>query len=164
MKQLDVKGQTIIKTNYEIVKVVDGDGIIAKNIISNKEEEIRFYGIDAPELTPCKKLKQDERETHLSGRFLIELAHQSYEFLRTKAKIGKRITLIQEVGNEQDPYGRTLAYVVLPNGNTLNEIMVKNGFAKPYDKLYCSELPKYQELNLMAKTRKKGLYLHVDRF
>ena len=86
MKQLDVKSQTTIKTNYEIVKVVDGDGIIAKNLISNKEEEIRFYGIDAPELTPCKKLKQDERETHLSGRFLMELAHQSYEFLRKRAK------------------------------------------------------------------------------
>ncbi len=87
MKQLDVKCQTTIKTNYEIVKVVDGDGIIAKNIISNKEEEIRFYGIDAPELTPCKKLKQDERETHLSGRFLMELALQSYQFLISKAKI-----------------------------------------------------------------------------
>ena len=164
MKQLDVKCQTSIKTNYEIVKVVDGDGIIAKNIISNKEEEIRFYGIDAPELTPCKKLKQDERETHLSGRFLMELAHQSYKFLRKRAKIGKRITLIQEVGNEKDPYGRTLAYVVLPNGKTLNEIMVKKGFAKPYDKLYCSELPKYQELNLRAKMKKKGLYSLIDRF
>jgi micrococcal nuclease len=52
MKQLDVKCQITIKTNYEIVKVVDGDGIIAKNLISNKEEEIRFYGIDVPELTP----------------------------------------------------------------------------------------------------------------
>lgn len=144
--------------------MVDGDGIIVKNSISNKEEEVRFYGIDAPELTPCKKLKQDERETHLPGRFLMELAHKSYEFLRKRAKIGKRITLIQEVGNEQDPYGRTLAYVVLPNGKTLNEIMVKKGFAKPYDKLYCSELPKYQELNLKAKSKKKGLYAVVDRF
>lgn len=162
--QIDVNAQTIIKTNYEIVKVVDGDGIIAKNLISNKEEEIRFYGIDAPELTPCKKLKQDERETHLPGRFLMELAHQSYNFLKKRAKIGKRITLIQEVGNEKDPYGRTLAYVVLPNGKTLNEIMVKKGFAKPYNKLYCSELPKYQELNLRAKTKKKGLYSLVDMF
>jgi micrococcal nuclease len=164
LKQIAVKSQTRIKTNYEIVKVVDGDGIIVKNSISNKEEEVRFYGIDAPELTPCKKLKQDERETHLPGRFLMELAHKSYEFLRKRAKIGKRITLIQEVGNEQDPYGRTLAYVVLPNGKTLNEIMVKKGFAKPYDKLYCSELPKYQELNLKAKSKKKGLYAVVDRF
>jgi micrococcal nuclease len=162
--QIDVNAQTIIKTNYKIVKVVDGDGIIAKSLISNKEEEIRFYGIDAPELIPCKKLKQDERETHLPGRFLMELAHQSYEFLRSKAKIGKKITLIQELGNEKDPYGRTLAYVLLPNGKTLNEIMVEKGFAKPYNKLYCSELPKYQELNLRAKMKKKGLYSLVDMF
>lgn len=164
MKQFEVKCQIVVKTNYEIVKVVDGDGIIAKNIISNKQEEIRLYGIDAPELTPCKKLKQDERETNLSGRFLMELAYQSYEYLRIQAKIGMRITLIQEVGKEQDLYGRTLAYVILPNGNNLNEIMVESGFAKPYDKLYCCQLPKYQELNLSAKTRKKGLYLLVDRF
>jgi micrococcal nuclease len=164
MMQIEAKCQTIIKTNYEIVKVVDGDGIIAKNLISNKEEEIRFYGIDAPELTNCKKLKQDELETHLPSRFLMELGHQAYQYLISKAEIGSKVTLIQEVGNEIDPYGRTLAYVVLADGSTLNEIMVSNGFAKPYSKLYCSELPKYQELNLWAKTTKKGLYLLVDRF
>lgn len=162
--QLSAKGQMIIKTNYEIVKVVDGDGLIVRSIISKQEEEIRFYGIDAPELSPCKKLKQDERETHLPGRLLMEFARQSYNFLKEIACIGENITLVQEAGNQKDRYGRTLAYVTLPNGNVLNELMVKNGFAKPYDKLYCSELPKYQELNLKAMTDKKGLYSHVNRF
>lgn len=162
--QLSAKGQMIIKTNYEIVKVVDGDGLIVRSIISKQEEEIRFYGIDAPELSPCKKLKQDERETHLPGRLLMEFARQSYNFLKEIACIGENITLVQEAGNQKDRYGRTLAYVTLPNGNVLNELMVENGFAKPYDKLYCSELPKYQELNLKAMTNKKGLYSHVNRF
>lgn len=162
--QLSAKGQMIIKTNYEIVKVVDGDGLIVRSIISKQEEEIRFYGIDAPELSPCKKLKQDERETHLPGRLLMEFARQSYNFLKEIACIGENITLVQEAGNQKDRYGRTLAYVTLPNGNVINELMVKNGFAKPYDKLYCSELPKYQELNLKAMTDKKGLYSHVNRF
>lgn len=162
--QLSAKGQMIIKTKYEIVKVVDGDGLIVRSIISKQEEEIRFYGIDAPELSPCKKLKQDERETHLPGRLLMEFARQSYNFLKEIACIGENITLVQEAGNQKDRYGRTLAYVILTNGNVLNELMVKNGFAKPYDKLYCSELPKYQELNLKAMTDKKGLYSHVNRF
>lgn len=107
---------------------------------------------------------QDEKETQLPGRLLIELGQQSYEFLKEFAQPGTAVTLIQEAGNEIDLYGRTLAYVVLSNGDTLNEYMVSNGFAKPYDKLYCSELPKYQELNLIAKSLKKGLYSSVDRF
>lgn len=160
---MSAKGQMIIKTHFEIVKVVDGDGLIVRNIFNKKEEEIRFYGIDAPELSPCKKLKQDEIETQLPGKFLMELGRMSYEFLIKKADIGKPVTLIQESGNETDKYGRTLAYVVLPNGKTLNEIMIKQGYAKPYEKIYCEELPKYQELNLKAKSKKKGLYLLTDR-
>ena len=35
---------------------------------NNQEFEIRFLGIDAPELKPCRKLTQDERETHLHRR------------------------------------------------------------------------------------------------
>ncbi|HAZ02830.1 MAG: hypothetical protein A2W95_00475 [Bacteroidetes bacterium GWA2_40_14] len=161
--QMSAKDSIIIKPHYEIVKVVDGDGLIVRHLISNKEEEIRLYGIDAPELTPCKKLKQDEIETHLPGQFLLKLGMLSYQFLIKKAPVNKKVTLIQEVGNEIDKYGRTLAYVVLPNGNTLNEIMVKNGYAKPYDKIFCNELPKYQEMSLTAKTKKKGLYLLTDR-
>ena len=63
----------VVRPHYEIVKVVDGDGIIVKNIFTNKEEEIRLLGIDAPETKACKKLKQDEREYIYSGQFLMEL-------------------------------------------------------------------------------------------
>jgi len=160
--QFDVNAQTIIKTHFEIEKVVDGDGLIVRNLISNETEEVRFYGIDAPELSPCKKLKQDELETHLAGSFLIKLGFLSSEFLKGEAPIGMAVSLVQEVGNLVDKYGRTLAYVILANGKCLNEIMVKNGFAKPYDKIYCAELPKYQELNLKAKKSKKGLYSYSN--
>lgn len=81
MKQLNVIGQTISKTHLKIEKYNDGDGIFVKNLITNEVIEIRFYGIDAPELTPCKKLKQDELETSVSGRLLIELGYKSLEFL-----------------------------------------------------------------------------------
>ena len=76
----------------------------------------------------------------------------------------KSITLIQEAKNLTDRYGRTLAYVLLPNGKTLNEILIRQGYAKPYNKVFCSELPKYQALNLRAKTKKKGLYSLINSF
>jgi len=42
--------------------------------------------------------------------------------------------------------------------------MIENGFAKPYEKCFCKKLPEYQELNLIARTQKKGLYLLSEFF
>lgn len=73
-------------------------------------------------------------------------------------------TLIQEDNNLIDKYGRVLGYLVLPNGNVLNEILIKKGFAKPYNDVFCEMLPKYQQWNLQAKRAKKGLYSIVNTF
>jgi micrococcal nuclease len=63
-----------------------------------------------------------------------------------------------------DGYGRTLAYVILVNSQSVGEILIENGFAKPYSKVYCDDLPKYQMLSLKAKLEKKGLFLFSDTF
>jgi micrococcal nuclease len=39
--QQSAKEQTIIRTGFEVVKIVDGDGLIVRNIFNKKEEEIR---------------------------------------------------------------------------------------------------------------------------
>ena len=162
--QIGVKEQTIIRTGFEVVKIVDGDGLIVRNIITNKEEEIRLYGIDAPEIKPCAKLIQDERETHIPGSLLMTLGFKSFEFLRETVLPGTLVTIIQEQRNMTDKYGRTLAYIILPNGKSINEIMLKNGFAKPYEKVYCSKMAEYQAINLKAMGRKKGLFKEVALF
>ena len=74
------------------------------------------------------------------------------------------ITLVQEEQSQIDAYGRTLAYVYLPDGRCLNEIMIAEGFAKPYNRFFCSELPKYQELSNTAKIKQKGLFLIVQNW
>ncbi len=155
--QLEAKEQLIIRTGFEVVKIVDGDGLIVKNIITKKEEEIRLYGIDAPEIKLGDKLKQDERELHLPGSFLLILGYKSFDFLRNKIKPGRKVTLVQETSNLSDKYGRTLAYVILPNGKSINEILLENGFAKPYDKIYCEKLPIYQAMRSKSKKQKKGI-------
>ncbi|MFZ1750318.1 MAG: thermonuclease family protein [Saprospiraceae bacterium] len=68
------------------------------------------------------------------------------------------VTIVQEEGNMTDKYGRTLAYVVLPDGRSINEIMLYNGYVKPYDKVYCSKLPEYQAISLEAKRNRNGLF------
>ena len=143
---------------------MDGDGLIVRNIFDKKEEEVRLYGIDAPETKRGDKLKQDERELHIPGSFLLTLGYKSFDFLRNRIKPGRKVTLVQESSNLTDKYGRTLAYVLLSNGKSINELMLENGFAKPYDKVYCEKLPIYQAISLKAKSRKKGLFKEVRFF
>jgi micrococcal nuclease len=162
--QLNAKEQTIIRTGYEVVKIVDGDGLIVRNIFTKKEEEIRLYGIDAPEITLCVKLKQDERETHIPASLLMTLGYRSYNFLKELVLHGTIVTIVQEESNLIDKYGRTLAYIILPDGRTINEILLEEGFVKPYDKIYCEKLPIYQDIYLKAKGRKKGLFKDVLNF
>lgn len=76
---MGAKDQILRKISSEVVKVVDGDGLIVRNNLTKVEEEIRLYGIDAPELTPCRKLKQDESETQIAGALLMKMAYESYD-------------------------------------------------------------------------------------
>ena len=94
--QTSANKQTRIRTHYEVVKVLDGDGLIVKNIFTNDEEEVRLLGIDAPEIKLCRKLKQDEREVNISGTYLIELGYKSMKFLLKKAKPQKKHPLLKK--------------------------------------------------------------------
>ena len=156
--QFNAKENNIQKTHLKISKVVDGDGLIVRNIFDNKEFEIRFLGIDAPELKLCKKLKQDEIETNLAAQFLIELGRKSFNYLLEIAPPNTNISISIEENNTLDLYGRTLAYVFLEDGTCLNEKMIIEGYAKPFNRFYCKELTKYQILNLRARNEQKGLF------
>lgn len=143
---------------------VDGDGLIVEDFITKKEYEIRLYGIDAPEMNYCKKVMNDEKELQMPASLLIKLGFQSLEFLKTNVNLGDLCTLVQEENNLVDKYGRLLGYLILSDGRVLNEIMIKDGYAKPYNNVFCEMLPMYQEWNLQAKINLKGLYSIVNKF
>ena len=164
MKQYNAKKTTLKKNLLEIVKFVDGDGIILNDIISKEEFEVRFYGIDAPEINYCNKIKKDEKELQLPAALLIKLGFMSFNFLKDQVNLGDLCTLVQEQNNLVDKYGRYLGYLILNDGRVLNEIMIKEGYAKPYDDVFCEMLPMYQEWNLQAKNSSKGLYSIVNKF
>ena len=164
MLNIDAKEPTNLFTHYKVSKVVDGDGLYCYNIFNKKEIEIRLLGIDAPEIKRCRKLIQDERELHLPGQLLIELGYQSKNYLNQLLPIETDITFITEVKNEIDLFGRTLAYVFTSDGTCINEKMIKEGYAKPYNKFYSTQLSGYQQLNFAAKAESKGLYAKVKDF
>ena len=162
--QYNVKQSYITHTHFEVLKPIDGDGLIVQNKHTKEKAEIRLYGIDAPETKKIWKLIQDERETHVPGQLLIELGWRSFSFLKRITPPGTDCTLIQEKKNSTDAYGRLLAYVILPDGTSINELMIKRGYAKPYDKILCNELSRYRKLNFAAKKKKKGSYAYTERF
>ncbi len=162
--QITAYAPQIIKTHQKITKVVDGDGLYVIDMFGKNEIEIRFLGIDAPEIKRSKKLMQDERETHLPGQLLLELGQISKQFLSSIAQVGEWVTLLMEKQHSYDFYGRTLAYVLLPDGSCLNETLIRAGYAKLYSKYYCNALSAYQIINFKAKQEKRGLYSAVDSF
>jgi micrococcal nuclease len=161
---LSVNKTEIILTHLKVLNIVDGDGLIVKNILTNEEFEIRLLGIDAPEIKKCPKLLQDERETHISGALLMQLGYISFKYLLSKVPVGSNITLKQEIKNLKDKYNRTLAYAYLSDGTCINEMMIERGYAKPYNKFFCSELSKYQILHNQARKGKRGLFEKFKKF
>jgi micrococcal nuclease len=162
--QFNANSHKIIKTHLKIVNVVDGDGLIVSDIFTKEEVEIRLLGIDAPEVKRCRKLTQDEKETRIAGELLIKLGHLSHKHLINLAPPNTNITIALEENNQIDFWGRTLAYVYLADGLCLNEKMIKDGYAKPFNEYYCDELSKYQLLNVRARAKKKGLYSILKQF
>ena len=154
----------LVRNQLFVEKVNDGDGLIVKDLNGKYKEEIRFLGIDAPESKQCRKLIQDERETHLPTQLLLMLGRLSLNFLIELIPPGTKLTVKTESKDPLDIYGRTLAYVYLPDGRCVNEILVSEGYAKPYSRYYCNELTNYQVLNMKAKKERKGLYGIVDYF
>lgn len=164
MKQITAYAPKIIKTHQRITKVVDGDGLFVVDMFGKNETEIRFLGIDAPEIKRSRKLLQDERETHLPGQLLLQLGKTSRQYLSSIAPVGTQVTLLMEKQHSYDFYGRTLAYVLLSDGTCLNQIMIDEGYAKPYDKYWCTALSDYQIMNNFARNNRRGLYNLVAVF
>ena len=160
----NINETALVRNQLFLEKVNDGDGLIVKDLNGKYKEEIRFLGIDAPESKQCRKLIQDERETHLPTQLLLMLGRLSLNFLIELIPPGTKLTVKTESKDSSDIYGRTLAYVYLPDGRCVNEILVSEGYAKPYSRYYCSELTNYQVLNMKAKKERKGLYGIVDYF
>lgn len=157
--------ETMYLYHYGIVtRIVDGDGFFLADLITGKELEIRLLGIDAPEISNCKKLLQDERETHLPGDLLKKLGLLSKIKLAALLPIGTKISYRCNNKNNIDVYGRTLAYVFLLDNTCINEKMIREGYAKPLKKYYCDALAEYQQLFFAAKAQGKGLFEIMPMF
>ena len=89
--------------------VIDGDTIVLK-----KGTKIRYRGINTPEI-PHKDTPGE---------------HLGWEATRRNRQLvqGRTVRLVQD-DEKRDRFGRLLAYVFLPDGRMVNEILVREGLA-----------------------------------
>jgi micrococcal nuclease len=90
-----------------VTRVTDGDTIRLDGL-----GRVRLIGIDTPEVF-------GERECY---------GPQASAFAKRMLPIGTRVTYSLGV-ERQDRYGRTLAYVYLPDGRLFNELLAERGYA-----------------------------------
>lgn len=95
-----------------MARVTDGDSVVLEG-----GRRVRLLGIDAPEL---------ERE----GQPADFLAHKAKRALADLAE-GKRVRLEYDE-LRYDRYGRTLAFLFLPDGTNLSRAQVRQGLARVY--------------------------------
>ena len=144
-------------TTCTVTKIVDGDTIYCSQGYG-KEEKVRLIGIDTPESNKNPKTYRDAERTGESIESIIKLGKKSTAFVRSRLSVGTEIRLELDV-QLKDKYGRTLAYVYLPDGSMLNELIVREGYAQ------VMTIPpniEYQELFVEAerdaRKNKRGLW------
>jgi micrococcal nuclease len=118
-----------------VVRVKDGDSLVVRH--DNKQIDIRLEGIDCPELHQAygQKAKQ----------VTADLTH------------AKTMT-VQPTGT--DKYERTLATIILPDGRTLNQELVRQGYAWWYRKYSKDE--RLAKLEAEARAAKRGLWADLN--
>lgn len=95
---------------------------------------VRLAGTDSPELSKGGR----------KGQFF---AREARDQLSTLVK-GQQVQLLQAGVKHRDPHGRILAEVLLPDGTSLNEVMIRNGAAYFYP---------HQDLNPHLQERLRSL-------
>jgi endonuclease YncB( thermonuclease family) len=114
-----------------VVKVKDGDSLVV--LRDNKQIDIRLEGIDCPELHQAYGQKAKQATSQLAA--------------------GKTVT-VQSTGT--DKYGRTLANIILPDGRSLSQELVRQGCAWWFKKY--SKDQALAKMEVEARQKKIGLW------
>lgn len=132
------------KTYRRVERVIDGDTLSVYLGWGGKKEKVRLLGIDAPEKSPTEKA---ECYSSQASEKLKKLAANNFVLLE-KDKLQK---------DDKDKYGRLLRYVVLFDNTSVNEEMVKGGYARAYPSLI-SRVEEYKKLEAAAREKKAGMW------
>jgi len=126
----------IAKTLHDVpvTKVIDGDTIVVNDGIKNIK--VRLWGIDTPEYRQPYSKSAKKFTTKLLQYELVDLVIKDY-----------------------DKYGRVVAMVIMKDGDSINELLVKKGYAWVHI-YYCKEAicKTWKSYQREARERKAGLW------
>lgn len=114
------------ESSFRVQSIEDGDTLVVE--IAGKAERIQLLGIDAPEDVENPKLDRDLQRTGLDKEALLTIGREATQHLTALIAPGQLVKLMGEL-NKRDRYGRISVIVYDPDGRSLNEAMVKEGYA-----------------------------------
>ena len=125
-------------TAQVVERVVDGDTIIVRDV-----GRVRLIGVDTPETVhPSRPVEFFGREASAFTKRLVD---------------GKRVRLEYDQ-QRTDRYGRTLAYVHLPDGTFVNAEIIRLGYGHAYTRFPFKYLERFRGLERDAQRAGRGLW------
>lgn len=136
-----------------ILRVIDGDTLRVRD--GEEEITVRLLGIDTPEVRANRKAKKDAEEWGVTVEEIIACGEKASAFVSAIAPPGLQVRLTID---GEDAYGRTLAYVALPDGRGLNEILVRNGAALAPSHYRHVRWVEFAEIQREAREKRRGFW------
>ena len=129
---------------YPVVKVIDGDTSTIS--INGKSVTLRLIGLDTPEIVdPRKPVQCFGKEASAKAKQILSGTSVRIETDPSQGTL--------------DKYGRTLAYVFLPDGKNFNELMIAEGYGHEYTyNLPYKYQAEFKQAEKSAREEKKGLW------
>lgn len=123
-------------------KVIDGD-----TIVLNGDETVRLLAIDTPEMDhPNEAVRQ--------------FAEKAAEYVKTL--VFDKMVRLEYESERLDRYGRTLAYVFLPDGRLLNAEIIRAGYGYAYTRKSYSRTEEFRRLERESREAGKGLWAEEE--
>lgn len=123
----------------KVARVIDGDTIELED-----GRKVRYIGIDAPEtVDPRRGVQCFGEEASVFNSNLVS---------------GKAVRLEKDF-SETDKYGRLLRFVYLEDGTSVNELLVRDGYA--FASAYPPDISKkdvFRSAEILARAEGKGLW------
>ncbi len=134
----------------KVTWIYDGDTLKVAGV-----GKIRLLGIDAPEHEDSER-DRFYRRWNIPPSRLRRIAVESLRF-QIRAVKGKVVTLRFD-RERHDRYGRTLAYVFLPDGRMLNRVLLRKGYASVFRRFTFARKQEFLRLEQQARKRGVGLW------
>ena len=138
------------KLSGKVLWVYDGDTLKVEDI-----GKVRLIGIDTPETKASSRDFFYKRDFNIKPKKLRQIARQAKQYNIHYVK-GAEVRLKLD-RTKKDKYNRTLAYVYLPDGEMLNQLLLKKGLATVFRRYDFKHKKVF--LKIEKKARKKALGL-----